>query len=232
MEFFTLNMKATVSAVIMGILMIYLGGHFGLYFFAAMLLFLVLSGIVSYVGRIYKQKKMLFEKVRTTKNVLANGLWPIFIAIVFFISVKWFAGIYGIFIFTAFVGSVAAITSDKFSSELGVLDGMPIQLISFKRVKKGVSGGVTAVGLLSGFFGSAIISITPLLVYGQVSKLFGAYMFYIIIAALIGGFFGTVFDSILGYYEENGIGNKYTSNFFACIAGSVVALLVLYALTL
>ena len=232
MEFFTLNMKATVSAVIMGILMIYLGGHFGLYFFAAMLLFLVLSGIVSYVGRIYKQKKMLFEKVRTTKNVLANGLWPIFIAIVFFISVKWFAGIYGIFIFTAFVGSVAAITSDKFSSELGVLDGMPIQLISFKRVKKGVSGGVTAVGLLSGFFGSAIISITPLLVYGQVSKLFGAYMFYIIIAALIGGFFGTVFDSILGYYEENGIGNKYTSNFFACIAGSVVALLVLYALIL
>ncbi|MEM0201557.1 MAG: DUF92 domain-containing protein [Candidatus Micrarchaeaceae archaeon] len=232
MEFFTLNMKATVTAVIMGILIIYLGAGLGLYFFVAMLLFLVLSGIVSYVGRVYKQKKMLFEKVRTTRNVLANGLWPTFIVLVFFVSVRWFAGLYGIFIFAAFVGSVAAITSDKFSSELGVLDGMPIQLISFKRVKKGVSGGVTAIGLLSGLLGSALISITPLLVYGQVGKMFGVGLFYIIVAALIGGFFGTVFDSILGYYEENGIGNKYTSNFFASVAGSVVALLVLYALIL
>jgi uncharacterized protein (TIGR00297 family) len=226
MEFLTLDMKATASAVAMGALIIYLGGGFGPYFFLAMLLFLVLSGIVSYVGRIYKQKKRLFEKVRTTRNVLANGLWPTAIALLFYISANWFSGAYGLLIFAAFVGSVAAITSDKFSSELGVLDGMPTQLISFKKVKKGVSGGVTGVGLLSGLLGSALISITPLLVYGQIALAFGPGIWYVVLAALVGGFFGTLFDSILGYYEENGIGNKYTSNFFASVAGSIVALLL------
>ncbi len=226
MEFFTLDMKATASAVVMGILIIYLGGGFGLYFFIAMLMFLVLSGIVSYIGRVYKQKKRLFERVRTIRNVIANGLWPTAIALIFYISANWFSGAYGILIFAAFVGSVAAITSDKFSSELGVLDGMPTQLISFKKVKKGVSGGVTAIGLLSGLLGAALISITPLLVYGQFARAFGQSIWYVVLAALVGGFLGTVFDSILGYYEENGIGNKYTSNFFASVAGSVVALLI------
>ncbi|MCL5442534.1 MAG: DUF92 domain-containing protein [Candidatus Marsarchaeota archaeon] len=226
MEFFTLDMKATASAVAMGVLIIYLGGGFGLYFFIAMLMFLVLSGVVSYVGKAYKQKKRLFEKVRTTRNVIANGLCPTAIALLFYISTNWFSGAYGILIFAAFVGSVAAITSDKFSSELGVLDGMPTQLISFKKVKKGVSGGVTAIGLMSGLLGSALISITPLLVYGQLSRAFGPGIWYIVLAALAGGFFGTLFDSILGYYEEKGVGNKYTSNFFASVAGSVVALLI------
>ncbi|MGC8537767.1 MAG: DUF92 domain-containing protein [Candidatus Micrarchaeia archaeon] len=227
MEFFTLDMKATASAVVMGALIIYLGGGFGLYFFLAMFLFLVLSGIVSYIGRVYKQKKRLFEKVRTTRNVLANGLWPTIMALLFYISANWFSGAYGLLIFAAFVGSVAAITSDKFSSELGVLDGMPTQLISFKKVKKGVSGGVTAIGLLSGFLGSALISITPLLAYGHLARAFGPSIWYVVLAALVGGFFGTVFDSILGYYEENGIGNKYTSNFFASVGGSVVSLLLI-----
>ncbi len=232
MEFFTLNMKATASAVAMGVLIILLGGEFGLYFFTAMLLFLILSGTVSYIGRVYKQKKRLFEKVRTTKNVIANGLWPTIIVLLFFISSSWFAGRFSAFIFVAFVGSVAAITSDKFSSEIGVLDGMPIQLISFKRVKKGVSGGVTVVGLLAGLLGAALISITPILVYAQIGQVLGMNIVYVIIAACIGGFSGTIGDSILGYYEENGLGNKYTSNFFASIIGSLVALLVIVALAL
>ncbi|EQD55638.1 membrane protein containing DUF92, transmembrane [mine drainage metagenome] len=139
-----------------------------------------------------------------------------------------FSDSYGIFIFAGFIGAVAAITSDKFSSELGVLDGMPVQLISFKRVKKGVSGGVTAIGLLAGIAGALIIAITPLLVYSQAVSAFHVGIAYIILAVLVGGFFGTIFDSLLGYYEENGIGNKYTSNFFASVAGSIVAMLVLY----
>jgi uncharacterized membrane protein len=79
---------------------------------------------------------------------------------------------------------------------------------------------------MSGLLGSALISITPLLVYGQLSRAFGPGIWYIVLAALAGGFFGTLFDSILGYYEEKGVGNKYTSNFFASVAGSVVALLI------
>ncbi|EQD55639.1 membrane protein containing DUF92, transmembrane [mine drainage metagenome] len=86
MEFFTLNLKATLSAIIMGILVLYLGLGFGLYFFFTMFLFLALSGIVSYIGKVYKQKKMLFEKVRTTKNVLANGTWPLVLALCFYVS--------------------------------------------------------------------------------------------------------------------------------------------------
>ena len=35
-----------------------------------------------------------------------------------------------------FVASVAAITADKFESEIGIFDGMPRMIFTFKKAKK------------------------------------------------------------------------------------------------
>jgi uncharacterized membrane protein len=43
---------------------------------------------------------------------------------------------------------------------------------------------------------------------------------------MFSGFCGGLVDSLLGYYEEKGIGNKYTSNAICGIAGALIAMLI------
>jgi uncharacterized membrane protein len=42
-------------------------------------------------------------------------------------------------------------------------------------------------------------------------------------AITVSGFVGGLVDSMLGYYEERGIGSKYTSNLFCALAGAALA---------
>ena len=129
-----------------------------------------------------------------------------------------YAGAFGTFIAVSYVASVAAISADKFASEIGVLDGIPTMLLTLKRVKKGVSGGVTALGLVASFVAALIIGTSALYINVALP-----------IVALIAfsGFFGNLIDSVFGYYEEKGIGNKFTSNFVCSLAGAVACLLIL-----
>ncbi len=223
LNFLTLTPKATIVGLIMGLLIILLGRSLGLFFFFMMLWFLVLSAIVSFVGKRYKLKKKLFEDTRGIKNVIANGLWPFLLVLAYyFLSSNPFSKYALIF---AFVGSVTAITADKFSSEIGVLDGEPIMLLTLKRVKKGTSGAVTWLGISAGVLAAFLQSLIMLPWIGYFSTA-GISIISLFVAAILGGLGGTLFDSILGYFEENGKGNKYTSNFFASVFGSIVALVI------
>ena len=47
-----------------------------------------------------------------------------------------------------------------------------------------------------------------------------------VISVIVGGFVGSVVDSMLGYYEEKGIGNKYTSNLVCGICGGIVGMML------
>jgi uncharacterized membrane protein len=40
----------------------------------------------------------------------------------------------------------------------------------------------------------------------------------------IAGFVGNVVDSMLGYYEEKGVGNKSTSNLVCGLVGAIAAI--------
>ena len=130
------------------------------------------------------------------------------------------------------MASVAAVTADKFSSELGVLDGEPTSIVTFKKVEKGTSGGVTLFGIGMGVLGAFLIAIVSAFVFFLFNPvLFGCpqsgcgsvplLLILLIVAACIGGFFGTISDSYLGYFEEKGVGNKYTSNFICSIIGAL-----------
>lgn len=223
LNFLTLTPKATVIGLIMGLLIVFLGRGLGLFFFFMMLWFLVLSAIVSFIGKRYKLKRKLFEDTRGIKNVIANGLWPFLLVLAYyFLSSNQFLKYALIF---AFIGSVAAITADKFGSEIGVLDGEPIMLLTLKRVKKGTSGAVTWLGISAGILAAFLQSLVMLPWIGYFGSA-GISMLWLFVAAILGGLAGTLFDSILGYFEENGKGNKYTSNFFASVFGSIIALTI------
>ena len=218
MAILTLADKAMAVALVMGVFFLVLGGNLGPFFLLAMLYFLFLSAIVTKIGHSYKVRAKLYEKQRGIKNVLANGGWPLFMVVVYFLMR---GSAFQSLAVVGFLSALAAVMADKFSSEIGVLDGIPISIIGFRKVDKGVSGGVTWVGLLAGLLGSALIA-ALLLFLGS----FIAVTPYIFLAVVVGGFGGTLFDSVLGWFEEKGIGNKFTSNFFGSVFGSLISIIV------
>ncbi|MCL5007536.1 MAG: DUF92 domain-containing protein [Candidatus Marsarchaeota archaeon] len=228
MNFLTLDSAAVGSALVLALAFWFIGGGYWAFMIVEMFIFLAVSALVTWVGTAYKKRKKLYQKSRTAENVVANGLAPLLFACLIYlghlhsISFVEYAGIFG------FIGSVAAITADKFSSELGVLDGVPRMIFTFRKCKKGESGGMTAVGLLSGLLGSAIIAATvvPFMLYFGVA----APNLYIGVAAVLaGGFIGTVVDSAFGFFENKGFGTKYTTNFACSIAGGIAVMLILLA---
>ncbi|MGD0728525.1 MAG: DUF92 domain-containing protein [Candidatus Micrarchaeaceae archaeon] len=229
MDFLTLDWKGVMLALVFGVIFIVLGLMLGYFFLGLMIAFLVLSAIVTYMGWNYKKKRNLGQSSRGFKNVLANGLPPIIMVVIFYLFMISNNSTYALLAAIGFMASVAAITSDKFSSEIGILDGQPTMLLGFRKVKKGTSGAITWLGLVAGLIGSFIIAALVLVVRAPLGTFAGIYGFTIAKAILVigmAGFIGCLVDSIFGYYEEKGIGNKYTSNFICGIAGALVAILI------
>ncbi|MCL5099505.1 MAG: DUF92 domain-containing protein [Candidatus Marsarchaeota archaeon] len=232
MPFLTLNFKAVVVSLVVGAAMIVFGKDLGLFFFGEMFFFVVLAAIVTLAGKKFKQNAGLYEKSRGIKNVLANGLWPLVMSAAFYATYTTGHSHLALFAALGFIASVGAVTSDTFSSELGVLDGRPVMILGFRKVQKGVSGGVTWLGLAAGFGGALLISAAFVVVLPELSALGLSSYILAFIVLTISSFFGTIADSVLGYFEEKGIGSKYTSNFFGSMAGSAlcVALAAMFAL--
>ena len=87
-------------------------------------------------------------------------------------------------------GALAASAADTWATELGVIArATPRSILTWKPVSVGTSGGVTAQGMLAGAAGASfIVIITRLLRWPGVAA----------VAALVGGLFGCVLDSVLG----------------------------------
>ncbi|MCL4403227.1 DUF92 domain-containing protein [Candidatus Marsarchaeota archaeon] len=196
-----------------------------------MVYFVVVSGIVTYIKRSRKKKMGLYQGTRGPKNVIANGLMPLILAVCVLLSDVFGLQSIVLVIMIGFVASVASVMADKFSSEIGVLDGTPVELFSFKKVEKGKSGAVTPLGMLAGFLGSFIVAATIFLApsvnlfgSGSFSALSSNEMGMIATIIVFAGFIGTIVDSVFGYFEERGYGNKYTSNFICSVIGGVVGM--------
>ncbi|MDE1855045.1 MAG: DUF92 domain-containing protein [Candidatus Micrarchaeota archaeon] len=217
----TLDGKGVVLAVVMGALILFFGQGFGPFFLLVIILFLAISAVVTRIGRRRKEGLGIYEKARGWQNVLSNGLGPLIVAAVYAAN-NWYLHLLLInFVALVYVASVCAVAADKFASEIGVLNGEPIMLLTMKRVKKGTSGAVTVTGLAASLIGSFIISLSVLLVGGSVN-----------VAGIVAvsGFIGGVADSVLGYFEEQDIGNKYTSNFVCSVVGAAVSSVLLSVL--
>ncbi len=225
MAFLTLNDKAVVSSLAVALLMLYLGrGWTGFVFILVMFYFLVISAAATVTKYRWKKKRGFEQRARGVKNVIANSLGPLIFCAVFYLGVSLGSNTLAICGFLGFFAAVASVAADKFGSELGVLDGTPVEIFTLKPVKKGVSGGVTAFGLAVGLGAAFLIGLTALPYgYYQTGISFGSITgLFVMLTIMVSGLFGTITDSMFGYFEERGIGNKYTSNFLCSICGGVL----------
>lgn len=226
--FLTLDVVGLAAAVVLGALIFVFGGAAGPFMLALVLLFLVSSSFATGFRKRTKERMRGYERARGWKNVLANGLVPLLIAVAFFINIHYGLG-FSVQVFEfVYAASIAAITADKFSSELGVFDKDVIMLATLRKTRPGISGGVSFMGTVAGAIGAAIISMGFGLYAGLGwSSLFSLQLALLaFVMILVAGLAGNLVDSFLGYFEDRGLGNKYTSNFACAVAGAAVGLLL------
>lgn len=200
-----LDRDGIISAVILGSIITYFAGFDYLLF---MFLFLFFGVLVTQYERDIKRDMGLYEHERGIENVLSNGLGPTIFA---FLSPQIGP--------IPFLASVAAVTSDTFASEIGVLGKTkPIFLGDLKRVKPGTSGAISFIGTVASVVGAMIIALFGMLIFHVNAKQ----------ALLIGvaGFLGSIADTLFGILEERGIGTKGTTNFICSIIGGGVGLFI------
>ncbi|MEM4272060.1 MAG: DUF92 domain-containing protein [Candidatus Bilamarchaeaceae archaeon] len=178
-------------------------------FLILIFVFLALSVFATRFGYYEKKEMGIYEHDRSWENVLSNGLVPTIISA-------------GGFLFgwgpLPYICSVAAVTSDKFASELGVLGGDPISLDGFKKVKPGTSGAVSATGTIMSLAGAAAIGISSIFLFGITPTL--------ALLAAFAGFAGSVADTLFGVLEEKGFGTKGTTNIICAIVGAAIGFLI------
>ncbi|MEM4633777.1 MAG: DUF92 domain-containing protein [Candidatus Anstonellaceae archaeon] len=198
-----LDWAGLMLALLMGVIVAIFGQP---EFVVLLLVFLFLSVAVTKYGYEKKKEIGLYEHERSWENVLANGLIPTICAVAS-PYIGW----------GPYVGSLAAITADKFASELGVLGGEPISLLGLKKVKRGTNGAVTPFGLLVSFDGALLIG------FAAAALLPGIGLWKVVAIGLV-GFAGSFVDSIVGVMEEKGIGNKATTNAICSLFGAAAGM--------
>lgn len=197
-----LDLKGIIAAVLLASVIYFYTNR--VEYILGFIIFLMVSNYITLFNAVKKIRLKSFERTRGLSNVISNGLIPTIFAIM--------NNPIG------YLGSLAAITSDKFSSELGIFDNKVYTIIGFKKTIPGRSGAISLYGTISGMFGSIIIAV------------FGIFAFNLTIEQslpiFLAGFVGNLADSIAGYFEERGIGTKGTSNLIGSSVGAIVALLL------
>ncbi|MEI8100916.1 MAG: DUF92 domain-containing protein [Bacteroidota bacterium] len=109
--------------------------------------------------------------------------------------------------------SLAVSCADTLSSDFGrVWGGSPRNIITGKRLIKGVSGGVTGAGFVGAFLGA--VSIAIFVFWSELSSLGSSVSIFWLVAVF--GFIGSILDSVLGilfqakYLDE--MGNQVDSS--------------------
>ncbi len=214
----TLDKKGLALAFVFGILILYFGQNYGILFLVDILAFLVISAIVTDAGKRLKEGAGVYESLRGWRNVASNGTVPLVIAFLYFLNYT-YGSFPQSFIAIVYVASVAAVTADKVAHEIGVLNGEPTMLLTMKKAKKGTSGAITLLGSGAAILSALVVGSSVLLVH---------YSLGLVAIVALSGFLGNMVDSVLGYFEEKGIGNKHTSNFLCAVSGALIcaALLV------
>jgi uncharacterized protein (TIGR00297 family) len=141
-----------------------------------------------------------FEKggKRDAAQVIANGGVAALLAFLSYFADLSVLPILG----AAFVGALAEATADTWATEIGVLSRQQPRLITTGRpVPAGTSGAITVLGTGAGDLGALATGIVAAL--ASAVLLLGSDVEYarplvIVVAALVGGTVGMLFDSLLG----------------------------------
>ncbi len=186
-----LNRSGAIAAMLIGGVIFGLGG---LKWAALLLVFFISSSALSRTARAHKQSisdKFSKGSQRDWGQVLANGGFGALCAVAHYLlpEESW--------LWVAFFGAMAAVNADTWATELGVLSRrLPRLLTSGKVVPVGTSGGVSGPGMFASLGGAFIIGGIAALV--EASSLNETLFWQTMAAAIVGGLFGSLFDSLLG----------------------------------
>jgi len=204
------DLYGSISAVIMGLAV---GYSAGLEWLLLMVLFVLLGYSSTKYRYSFKSSIHAGEDHRGRRNatnVLANGLVPTLFSLIFYFHNSPGA------IAAGFVASVASITADTLSSELGVLSKQPPRLITtLEKVPPGADGGISLKGELAGFAGILVIGVASITLGILPAE-------EALTAAALGGALGFHVDSFLGaVLERKGYIGNATVNFISTgVAGA------------
>ncbi len=153
-------------------------------------LMLIFSVIIIIEKMLRKKTDNIFQSmnkeygVRNEYQLMANCLIAVIAIVIYGITKS------KIFI-VAFFTAIAETVGDSIASDVGVLSkSNPLDICTFKRVPKGVSGGISVLGTLS----SICICLYAGLLYICIYEMNLYHFVVIVISALL----GIIFDSILG----------------------------------
>ena len=150
----SLTTNGLITAWLLSIIITFCGGISSYIILCATFLLTIISSKISHT----KDKKTFNDiNQKTGKRdcfqILANvGIGTISLLIYHFSNNEIFL--------IAYVCVMASSTADSMASEIGVLSKQqPINICTFKKVPKGISGGITLLGLLSSLIGALIIAV-------------------------------------------------------------------------
>lgn len=176
-----LTISGLAGAFVLGFIVLYLGGFSS---FLILLFFFISSSVLSKIKRAVNKKEKKGNK-RDLEQVLANGI-PCLIGL--FLTRRTFFLRIGLI---GFSSSLAEATADTWSGVFGIMSKKePVSIVTFTKVPRGLSGGITILGLLSGLLGSFLVASLH-------SLIFSASIRDILIIAS-SGFLGSIIDSLLG----------------------------------
>jgi len=233
-----LNRKGSLLAIIVGLLIAIFAD---LLWLITLIIFLGVTFAVTKLKYAYKRSKGLGEGQRGergSKNVIANGLPPVFIAILRDPLDSGYDGMASIL----YISAIAVAASDTFASEVGVLSNNPVLITSpKKKVAPGTDGAVSSLGLGAAVVGAAIPAVLGWLLISDLlmglsgsietffpkdTHLMEASLFTIAIP-LVAGFTGCIIDSLLGATaQKRGMITNDDVNYFSIYFGIVLAYLL------
>jgi uncharacterized protein (TIGR00297 family) len=186
-----LSFSGAASAAILGTSLYYFGG---IYFSAILVAFFISSSILTKYRKEFKRNlEDVNEKggKRDYIQVAANGMLGFVFALLFYITNN------HIFIL-AYGTAFAAANSDTWASELGVLsNGRTFSIINFRKIEKGMSGGVSILGITASILGAGFIGVIYAAGYLWVFG-FTAEWVKMLFLCSFGGFMGSIIDSFFG----------------------------------
>lgn len=218
-----LDLKGSLLAFVVGAIISILGNILWL---VMLLIFLLTSFVLTKYRFELKKQKGLHEGTkgeRGYRNVMANGVVMIVIAVVAWLDGSLMDMATASFIF---VSALSVAAADTAASEIGVFDPRPVLITTFERVKPGTDGGVSLTGQLVAFIAAGFTSAIAYLLFSLDYGTLVAGPSTVIIP-MICGFIGCQIDSVIGAtIERKGKIGKLGNNMVSIACGALLAWII------